>query len=177
MTKFEANRFLISGFLLAGFRCTRNLIQSPASTSFDLRMFLFSIRSEFLDKSQTCRGFYSLHCCIWEHGRSFASSKLFFVGYCVQNSVLPLRKESTSGWENSGFYDDHSKLLLIKSRNFPKHFTRYNPQSVLLGCDGTAGYLICFISAVFFPLGGNFAVTTRLGGILLLLLQLICATC
>ena len=89
----------------------------------------------------------------------------------------PLQKESTSGWENSGFYDDHSKLLLIKSRNFPKHFTRYNPQSVLLGSDGTAGYLICFISTVFFPLGANFAVTTRLGGILLLLLQLICATC
>ena len=44
--------------------------------------------------------------------------------------------------------------MLVKSRNFSKHF---NPQSVLFGSDGTAGYLICFSSTVFFSFGGDSA--------------------
>ena len=47
--------------------------------------------------------------------------------------------------------------MLVKSRNFSKHFISYNPRSVLFGSDGTAGYLICFSSTVFFSFGGDSA--------------------
>ena len=70
---------------------------------------------------------------------------------------ISLRKEITSLWENSGFHDDHCKFLLTKSRNFSKHFIMYKPQSVLFGCGGIVGYLICFTSSVFFARCGNFA--------------------
>ena len=120
--------------------------------------FFFSLRSSILDKLQTCQCFCPLHYCIWEHGSSFASSKLFFLLDSSSRIAcfITLRKESTSSWENSGFDDDHSEFLLTKSRNFSKDFIMYKPQSMLFGCGGTVGYLISFTSSVFFPLCGNF---------------------
>lgn len=85
-------------------------------------------------------------------------SVVFLSRYFVQNSVpYILRKEITSLWENSGFHDDHCQFLLTKSRNFSKHFIMYKPQSVLFGCGGIVGYLICFTCSVFFARCGNFA--------------------
>ena len=122
-------------------------------------MSLFSLGSSILDKSQTCRCSCPLHYCIWEHGRSFASCQLFFLVDISSRIAcfISLRKEITSLWENSGFHDDHCKFLLTKSRNFSKHFIMYKPQSVLFGCGGVVGYLICFTSSVFFARCGNFA--------------------
>ena len=116
-------------------------------------MIKFSLRIAFLEKLQTCRCFCPLLCCIWEHGRNFASSHLFFLLDISSRIVyfISLRKENTSCCENSGFHDDHCKFqLTLESRNCSKHFIMYEPQSVLFGCGGTAGYLgrLSFTSSI-----------------------------